>query len=88
MEQNSRHTCARFCYQSKIFVYNFGMDEFTDESIQITFESDDDSRITMTMVNVEGRKITEDQYLFTLEHYLYLAAQARDERIALGASLQ
>lgn len=64
------------------------MDEFTDENIQLSFESDDDSRIILTMAKLDGEKISMSEFVMHMEMYLHEVATAQAERVKLSAKLQ
>lgn len=64
------------------------MDEFSDENIQLAIESEDDTRITLTMVKLDGKKITMAEFVAHLEEYVKEVSEAEAERNLMGASIQ
>jgi hypothetical protein len=58
------------------------------DDIEISIESDDDTRITMTFVSLSGRKIEMSEFITHLEIYLKDINDAETERVKLGASIQ
>ncbi len=64
------------------------MDEFGDEDIQLSIESDDDSRYTITVASISGKKIAMAELLLTLELYLKDVSDAEIERHNMGAKTQ
>ena len=64
------------------------MDEFSDENIQLAIESEDDTRITLTMVKLDGKKITMAEFVVHLEEYVKEVCEAEAERNLMGASIQ
>jgi hypothetical protein len=60
------------------------VDEFTDEDIQLTVESEDDSRFCFTVVSVDGRKLSMAEVIMTLELYINEVNAAGEERAAIG----
>ncbi len=64
------------------------MDEFSDEDIQLSIESDEDTRFTLTVVSTTGKKISMGQLLLTLELYLKDVSDAEEERNLMGAKTQ
>lgn len=61
------------------------MDEFTDEDIQLSIESEDDTRISLTLVSLSGKKITMQEFIYEIECYLQEIEKAEQERINMGA---
>ena len=64
------------------------MDEFSDEDIQLDVESEDDTRYTITIASVSGRKIPQGEFILTLELWLKEIAEAEAERNLMGAVTQ
>lgn len=61
------------------------MNEFTDEDLQLSIESDDDTRISLTLVSLSGKKITMGQFMLELELYIKEVQEAEIERFNLKA---
>lgn len=64
------------------------MDEFSESDVQLSIESDDDTRITITIVSASGRKLPMGEVLLTLELYLKDVQEAEIERHNMGAKTQ
>lgn len=58
------------------------------DDIEISIESDDDVRITMTIASRSGQKISMADFILHLELYLKDVTDAETERHNLGASMQ
>jgi hypothetical protein len=58
------------------------------DDIEISIESDDDTRITMTFVSLTGQKITMNDFITHLEIYLKDINDAESERVSMGATTQ
>jgi hypothetical protein len=58
------------------------------EDLEITIESEDDTRITLTVVSLEGRKISMAAFVMELELWIQQISEAEAERITSGATLQ
>ncbi len=65
-----------------------GMSKFTDEDLELSVESDDDTRISLTLVSLSGKKISMGQFLLELELYLKEVNEAEAERQSVGATTQ
>lgn len=64
------------------------MDEFSDEDLQVSIESEDDTRITWTLVSISGQKITPDLFMYEMERYVHAVERAQRERQRIEAQDQ
>lgn len=55
------------------------------EDIEICIESEDDTRITMTLVSLDGRKISMSEFILEVELYIQQVTEAEALKRQLNA---
>lgn len=64
------------------------MTDFSDEDIELSVESDDDVRFTITIVRPSGKKLTLGEMILELELWIKEVSEAEAERNLMGGELQ